>query len=205
MNKLCSNFGHTSYSVENSSVFKGGLKEVSELVLSNTTDETVAKFSKMTVTIPYTNQCYADGKYLHFTAINTPKEVKNNAVYKKNTVTTFTSNDTLVGQMNTIRKKTKTNTTEVKVHNKNITHPEKIIKKQKNVSFSNQKLWEINRVNQILHTKLSNGVKPTYSRQNPSTATVMRATSTINREKKKKDIIQENIVSDISTKIECIV
>ncbi|VVC26803.1 Hypothetical protein CINCED_3A018130 [Cinara cedri] len=63
-------------------------------------------------------------------------------------------------------------------------------KKQKNISFSNEKLWEINRVNQILHNKVSNGVKPTYSRQNPSF--FVKATSKINREKKQKDIEKSN-------------
>ncbi|XP_015378791.1 PREDICTED: uncharacterized protein LOC107172974 [Diuraphis noxia] len=70
--------------------------------------------------------------------------------------------------------------------------PKKTInKKQKNISFSNEKLWEINRVNQILHNKITNGAKPTYSRIKPPISLV-RATSTINRERKNKDIIKEN-------------
>lgn len=73
-----------------------------------------------------------------------------------------------------------------------------INKMQKNISFSNEKLWEINRVNQILHNKITNGAKPTYTRIKPPTSLV-KATSTINRERKNKDIVKENEVSLIST------
>lgn len=75
-----------------------------------------------------------------------------------------------------------------------------INKKQKNISFSNEKLWEINRVNQILHNKITNGAMPTYTRIKPPTSLV-KATSTINRERKNKDIVKENEVSLKNLKI----
>jgi hypothetical protein len=87
----------------------------------------------------------------------------------------------------------------IKTDNKNV-HLKTTNKKQKNISFSNEKLWEINRVNQILHNKITNAVKPTYTRVNPSISLV-KATSTINRERKNKDIVKENEVSFKQLKI----
>lgn len=160
-----------------------------------TANETIAKFEKLTLNIPSTEiNKYTNNNYLN--AIYTSIESKNHKNKCANIV--GTNSDIQVNQ-NNICNKTEMDAIDFKIDKVKNKHSEIISKKQKNVSFSNQKLWEINRVNTILHKKISSGVKPTYSRQNPSTLFV-KATSTINRERQNKDIIKENAVSFILVK-----
>lgn len=157
-----------------------------------TTNETITKFEKLTLNIPSTEiNKYTNNNYLN--VICTSVEGKNHKNKYANTVST--NSDIQVNQNNNCNK-TEINTIDFKIDKIKNKHSEIISKKQKNVSFSNQKLWEINRVNTILHKKISSGVKPTYSRQNPSILFV-KATSTINRERQNKDIIKGNLVSFI--------
>lgn len=129
---------------------------------------------------------------------STRSECKNNINKCANFVNAANSNNSLDNQINTFDK-TRINTINI-MDSEKIKNPGIINKIQTNKSFCNQKLWEINRVNQILHNKISNGVKSTYSRQNSSTCYI-KATSTINREKKNKEIKKENMVSFLKVKL----
>lgn len=170
--------------------FKRGPKEYINMIPACNTIETITKFEKLTLNIPSTEiNKYTNNNYLN--VISTSIESKNHKNKYANTVSTNNKNQV---NQNNICNKTEINTiSNLKIKNK---HLEIINKKQKNVSFSNQQLWEINRVNTILHKKISSVVKPISSRQNPSILFV-KATSTINRERQNKDIIKENVVSFI--------
>lgn len=157
--------------------------------LSKISDEPITNFQKLTITIPNTGDNNSS-----FNIIHSPKVYKNNNV----SITNGERKDDNTCNHNNINtcRKMKIN----QVESKKYLLPEIINKKQKNLSFSNQKLWEINRVNQILQKKISYGIKPTYLRQNPSTF-IAKATSTINRERKNKDIDKGNEVSFILRKL----
>lgn len=168
-------------------------KCTTKIILSNITDETITSFNKRTLK-------------------------KNPSIQFENTNNNFCSVPVMVYKSNTIKSKNNLNiddyTTDnqtvscknieidedyIKTDNRNV-HKKTTNRKQKNISFSNEKLWEINRVNQILHKKITNGVRPTYTRIQPSTSLV-KATSTINRERNNKDIVKENEVSFKHSKI----
>jgi len=163
-------------------VFDDGIKTYTNLILSNTVDETITDFEKFSlITSPKKDEInYTNNDY--YSVITPPVLYTNQKCTCERRIVTDVDN--------TSDKYTKTFR---KINNeKNVLS--KMDKKQKNLSFSNEKLWEINRVNQILHKKINNSVKPTYSRPNPSKLCV-KATSTINRERKNKDIIKGNEVS----------
>lgn len=167
------------------------------MVLSNTNDDTVTMFEKLTLAISSREINHINNN--NFKECSTRSKCKNNINKCANSVTVAKSNNSLDNQKNTFDK-TKINTINIMIDDKKIKNPEIINKIQTNKSFCDQKLWEINRVNQILHNKISNGVKSTYSRQNSSTCYI-KATSTINREKKNKEIMKENMVSFLKVKL----
>lgn len=157
-----------------------------------TANETITKFEKLTLNVPSTEiNKYTNNNYLN--VIYNSIESKN---YKNKHANNVSTNSDIPVNQNNICNKTEMNRINFKTDKVKNKHSEIISKKQNNVSFSNQKLWEINRVNTILHKKISSGVKPTYSTQNPSILFV-KATSTINRERQNKDIIKGNVVSFI--------
>lgn len=159
---------------------KDGINKYTNLILSNTSDELITNFEKLAITIPNTGDNNSTSSF-----IISPKLYTNN---NKVMMTGERKDDASYNHNINACKKIN------QLDSKKYLLPKTINKKQKNVSFSNEKLWEINRVNQILHKKISNGIKPTYSRQNPSIY-IVKATSTINREKKNKDIAKGNEVS----------
>jgi len=180
-----------SFPTKENIVFDDGIKAYTNLILSNTVDETITDFEKLSLTSPkkdeinYTNKDY-------YSIITPPVVFISETCTCKKSVTDV--DNTSDKHTETFRKIEIMSIVDTKInHGKNILL-KMVNKKQKNLSFSNEKLWEINRVNQILHKKISNGVKPTYSRLNPSKLCV-KATSTINRERKNKDIIKGNEVS----------
>lgn len=179
MDTLYLNFDRNLFSSKK----EDGINKYTNLILSNASDEPITNFQKLTITIPNTEDNNSS-----FNIINSPKVYKNN----NEEITNGERKDDNTCNHNNINtcRKMKIN----QVDSKKYLLPEIVNKKQKNLSFSNQKLWEINRVNQILHKKISNGIKPTYLRQNPTTF-IAKATSTINREKKNKDINKGNKVS----------
>lgn len=158
-----------------------GYKKFTVPILSDavTTGGTLINFDKLGVRIPRAEIDCANNNCLN-TTDNDGGSVANIKVGNNNNRNSST--------------KIKTNTTSINIANETISRSKVKNKKQRNVSFSNEKLWEINRVNRILHNKISNGVKSNYSNDNHSQF-IVRATSTINREKKNRDIIRENEVS----------
>jgi len=189
---------HPLFTSKENTVFEHELKkQYTNLILSNTTDETITQFEKLALTISSTEiNCINN-----LNIINASTKCKNNTIKSKSIITNY--DDTLDNQINICNKdtelcdKNKLNKIDILKDNKKTSQQSTmIIKKKTNISFSNQKLWEINRVNQILHTKISNGVKPNYSRQNSSKMFV-KATSMINLEKKNKDVEKQNAVSFI--------
>lgn len=179
---MCSNFEQTLFSTtKNTQLFVDGIKKYANSVLSDTTDETISNFEQLTLGMPST-----EINSYFFNVLSAPAAYKKNCTKCKNATT---ANDVDNNETDTCNK-IKIN---IEVDSKKNAQSKTNIKKQKNISFSNEKLWEINRVNRILHNKISNGVKPNYSRQSPTL--FVKATSTINRERKNKDIIKGNEVS----------
>lgn len=180
-----SNFGRVLFPIKENTGFEDGIQKCTKLILTNTIDETSTNFEKLSLTIPNNDTINYTNNYYN---VITPPII---CVNKSN----IDGNNTSSNHTNVSFVKTKMSTVGTKINNKK--NVEKIVnKKQQNLSFSNGKLWEINRVNQILHKKISIGVKPTYLRLNPSKPCV-KATSKINREIKNKDIIKRNEVSFI--------
>lgn len=175
-------------SLENTTFLKH-VKKHTVIVPSDNTDEIITYVENLTLNIPNTDLNYTNKYYINI--IDSPSVCKNNIIQFKNNIPCdcVTSNC----QTNACRK-LKIDTINIQKNSKKNNHIKVMNKKQKNISFSGQKLWEINRVNQILHNKISHGVKSAYLIQNPSTFLV-KATSTINRERKNKDIIKKNEVS----------
>ncbi|XP_025203646.1 uncharacterized protein LOC112600592 [Melanaphis sacchari] len=162
-------------------------KNSSKIILSNFTDETITSFNKCTLKRNQNIQFHNTNNNF-CSVISAPLIIKKNTIKSKSNLN---NDDYIITDNKTdICKNIENNEIHTKTHNKNV-HLKTTNKKQKNISFSNEKLWEINRVNQILHNKITNGVKPTYTRINPSISLV-KATSTINRERKNKDIVKEN-------------
>lgn len=169
-------------------------KYTTQLILSSITNETITDFNKLAL-----------NKNLNTHFVNT-----NNNFCGVSSDPIIYNDNSIRGKSNlNMEKNTTDNQTDncknieiddicIKTDNKNF-HMKTTNKKQKNISFSNEKLWEINRVNQILHNKITNGVKPTYTSKKPSTS--VKATSTINRERKNKVIVKENEVSFKYSKI----
>jgi len=198
MDTMCSNIDMDLFSTKKSKIIENGVNKYStKIILSNITDETITSFNKCTLkknpSIQFdntNNNCCR--------VISAPVMVcKNNNTIKSKgnlNIDDYTTDNQTVTCKNIEIDEVyiKTDNTNVQMKTTN--------KKQKNISFSNEKLWEINRVNQILHNKITNGVKPTYTRIKPSTSLV-KATSTINRERKNKDIVKENEVSFKHSKI----
>lgn len=160
------------------------------LIPRHKTDEIITNIEKLTLTIPNTDFNYTNNKP-YFSIINAPLVCKNNTTKFENNITTKCV--TLDHQTNACSK-IAIKTFNIQIDKKKNDNVKKKNNKQKNISFSYNKLWEINRVNQILHNKISNGVKSTYTVRNPS-ACLVKATSTINREQKNKDILKRNEVS----------
>lgn len=196
METMYTNHEHTLFSTKKNTGFDHGMKKYTNLILSNTTDEAITNFKNLSLTIPNTEINYSNKNY--FGVIDDPVVCKNSSRKFENNKSTDKNDTSDLCPMSNVCKG-KVNTIDIKTDTKKIVHSKTTNKRQKNLSFSNKTLWEINRVNQILHNKISNGVKPTYSRQNPSTF-YKRATSTINRERKNKDIVKGNEVSFIKNK-----
>lgn len=190
MDTMCSNFDHTLFLTKGNAGFENGKKKYTNVVLSNTTDDTLTGLKKLTLTIPNREINFTNNNYIG--VVSDFVECINDTAKCENNV--FIDNNIEFNKINYCSK-TKMNTTEIKknVNSKNTN------KKQTNISFSNEKLWEINRVNQILHNKISSGVKPTYSRKNA--AIFVKAASAINRERKNKDIAKANEVSYMQVRL----
>lgn len=190
MDTMCSNFDHTLFLTKENTGFENGKKKYTNVVLSNITDDTLTGLEELTLKIPNRKINFTNNNYIG--VVSDFVECVNDTTKCENNV--FDGNNIEFNKMNYFSK-TKMNTTDIKknVNSKNTN------KKLKNVSFSNEKLWEINRVNQILHNKISNGVKPTYSRKNA--AIFVKATSAINRERKNKDIAKANEVSYMKVRL----
>eukprot|EP00102_Acyrthosiphon_pisum_P021491 XP_016658701.1 PREDICTED: uncharacterized protein LOC107883365 [Acyrthosiphon pisum] len=188
MDTMYSNIDQALFSTKQSKIIENGVNKYStKMILSNITDETITSFNKHTL-----KKCpsirFENTNYNFCRVIRAPVMVcKNNTIKSKNNLNIddyTTDNQTITCkniEIDEVYVKTDNANVQIKTTNK----------KQKNISFSNEKLWEINRVNQILHNKITNGVKPTYTRIKPS-ASLIKATSTINRERKNKDIVKEN-------------
>ncbi|CAI6348395.1 unnamed protein product [Macrosiphum euphorbiae] len=191
MDTMYSNINLALFSTKQSKIIENGVNKYStKMILSNITDETITSFNKRTLKKKPSVQ-FENTNNNFCRVISAPVMVcKNNTIKSKSdlNIDDYTTDNQTVTFKNIEIDEVyiKTDNTNVQMKTTN--------KKQKNISFSNEKLWEINRVNQILHNKITNGVKPTYSRIKPSTSLV-KATSTINRERKNKDIVKENEVS----------
>ncbi|XP_027842859.2 uncharacterized protein DDB_G0288805-like [Aphis gossypii] len=170
---------HLFSNKQNKSIENRVNKYSTNIILSNCTDETVNSFNKRTLK-KNSNSQFQNTNNNFCSVIGAP-------IISKNTIE---SNNNLNNDETNTYKNIENDEIHTATENKNV-HLKTTDKRQKNISFSNEKLWEINRVNQILHNKITNGVKPTYTRVNPSISLV-KATSTINRERKNKDIVKEN-------------
>lgn len=158
-----------------------GYKKFTNLNLNETdTESRFINFDKLSMTTPSAEIDCANNNCLNAIIGNDGSVVNNMKIGNNN--------------YNNRTTKIKINTVDINIADNKISHSDVKNKKQRNVSFSNEKLWEINRVNRILHNKISNGVKPNYSNKNHSQI-IVRATSTINREKKNRDIERGNEVS----------
>jgi len=198
MDTMYSNIDLDLFSTKHGKNIENGVnKYTTKMILSNITDETITSFNRHTLN--KNPRIQFEKTHKNFcSVISSPVVVNPSCVCNNNTVK---SKSSLNFDDYTTDNQTVTNNKNIEIdevfiktdHNKNV-HIKTTNKKQKNISFSNEKLWEINRVNQILHNKITNGVKPTYTRIKPSTSLV-KATSTINRERKNKDIVKENEVS----------
>jgi hypothetical protein len=176
MDTLNSNIDRTIFSTQE-------LKKYTNLIISNKTDSTIHSFQKLTLKIPSTKNNYTKNNYVSASVI-----CKNNVNINESIINTP---NYPLNHINNKIEKNKIGNIEYPKRNE----PSKTWnKKQKNISFSNQKLWEINRVNQILHKKINNRTKTNNTKQNTSIFFI-KATSTINRERKNKDIVKENEVS----------
>lgn len=173
---------HLFSNKQNKSIENRVNKYSTNIILSNCTDETVNSFNKRTLK-KNSNSQFQNTNNNFCSVIGAP-------IISKNTIE---SNNNLNNDETNTYKNIENDEIHTATENKNV-HLKTTNKRQKNISFSNEKLWEINRVNQILHNKITNGVKPTYTRVNPSISLV-KATSTINPERKNKDIVKENEVS----------
>lgn len=178
----------TTLSTTENTQFDGGIDNYTDLILHSSINNTISNLKKLTLTIPNKEINYTRNDY--FSIINNPI-INNN---KKKTESNISTINSYTGNQTNNCNKVKLN---VEVESKKNKYPKS--RNQKNVSFSNEKLWEINRVNRILHNKISNGVKSTYLRKNPSTILV-KASAAINRERKNKDIVKGNEVSLINLK-----
>jgi len=195
MNTIYSNIDQALFSTKQSkSIEKGINKYTTKMILSNITDNTITRFNEHTLKknsrIQFENTTTTNNNFC--SATSSPVFVCNNNTDKNKICLNI--GDYISDNQTVSCKNIEIDEVFIKSnYSKNL--PIKTInKKQKNISFSNEKLWEINRVNQILHNKITSGAKPTYTRTKPSTSLV-KAASTINREKKNKDIVKENEVS----------
>lgn len=200
MDTMYSNIDLALFSTKQSKSIEN--KCTTKMILSNITDETISSFNKHTLKNKPSIQ-FENTNNNFCSVINSPVVVNPSCVCKNNTIKIksslniddYTTDNQIVSskciEIDKVFMKTD--------YSKNV-HIKTTNEKQKNISFSNEKLWEINRVNQILHNKITNGVKPTYTRIKPSTSFV-KATSTINRERKNKAIVKENEVSFKHSKI----
>lgn len=196
MDTMYSNLDLALFSTKQSKIIENGVNKYStNMILSNITDETITSFNKHTLKINPSLQ-FENTNNNFSRVISAPVMLKNNTIKSKSNLNI---NDYTTDNQTVTCKNIEIDEAYIKTDNKNV-HTKNTNKKQKNISFSNEKLWEINRVNQILHNKITNGVKPTYTRIKPSTSLV-KATSTINRERKNKDIVKENEVSFKHSKI----
>lgn len=185
MDTVCSNIDRTIYSNKDNIGLADGLNEYTKLILSKYTDETTTNFEKLAIT--NINKKISCKKNNNYSNVSNPVVCKNN-IFK------YQNNDDIDNDNQIINcSKITLNTFDTRMHNKQNIFLRSSNKKQQNISFSKEQLWEMNRVNQILHKKISSGIKPTFARQSPTV--IMKATSTINREKRKKDIIKGNEVS----------
>lgn len=179
-----------SFSSLENTTFLNQVEKHTILVPSHKTDEIITNVEKLTLKIPNTDFNYTNNKH-YFNIIDAPSVCKNKITKLENNI----PRDCITSDCQTNAcNKLKINTINIQTNSKKNNHINIINDKQNNISFSGQKLWEINRVNQILHNKISRGVKSTYPIQNPSTF-LIKATSTINRERKNKDIMKKNEVS----------
>jgi len=183
---------------QNKSIENRVNKYSTKIILSNFTEETITSYNKHTLK-KNTNIQFQNTNNNFCNVISAPSICKNNTIQSKSYLNNddCSTNNKADSCKNIVMKTN--DEIHIKTDNKNV-HLKTANKKQKNISFSNEKLWEINRVNQILHNKITNAVKPTYTRVNPSISLV-KATSTINRERKNKDIVKENEVSFKQLKI----
>lgn len=173
---------------QNKSIENQVNKYSTNIILTNCTDETVNNCNKHTLT-KNSNSQFQNTNNNFSRDIGAPIIFKNTIESKNN----LYNDDYIKDNKTNTYKNIEIDEIHITTENKNV-HLKTTNKRQKNISFSNEQLWEINRVNQILHNKITNGVKPTYMRVNPSISLV-KATSTINRERKNKDIVKENEVS----------
>lgn len=179
-----------SFSNLENTTFLKQAKKHAILVPPHTTDEIITNIEKLTLKIPNTDFKYTNNKH-NFNIIDASSVCKNKTTKFENNISCdYVTSDC---QTNTCSK-LKINTINIQTNSKKNNHIKIMNDKQKNISFTGQKLWEINRVNQILHNKISGRVKSTYPIQYPSTF-LIKATSTINRERKNKDIMKKNEVS----------
>jgi len=179
---------HLFSNKQNKSIENRVNKYSTNIILSNCTDETVNSFNKLTLK-KNSNSQFQNTNNNFCNVIGAPIISKNTVESNNN----LNNDDYITDNKTNVCKNIENYEIHTITENKNA-HLKTTNKRQKNISFSNEKLWEINRVNQILHNKITNGVKPTYMRINPSISLV-KATSTINRERKNKDIVKENEVS----------
>lgn len=173
---------------QNKSIENQVNKYSTNIILTNCTDETVNNCNKRTLT-KNSNSQFQNTNNNFSRDIGAPIIFKNTIESKNN----LYNDDYIKDNKTNTYKNIEIDEIHITTENKNV-RLKTTNKRQKNISFSNEQLWEINRVNQILHNKITNGVKPTYMRVNPSISLV-KATSTINRERKNKDIVKENEVS----------
>lgn len=188
---MYSNIDRAIFSIQENAGLVNGSKKYTNMTISNTTDTTIHNFQKLTLTIPSgENNCTRNN------FVSASLVCKNNSNVCESIINT--DNNTL-NQINTSSKIEINDIYNIEDRKRNV-QPKTRNKKQKNISFTSQKLWEINRVNQILHKKINNGTKNTNSK--PKTSTIfIKATSTINRERKNKDIVKENEVSWVMKKV----
>lgn len=171
---------------QNKSIENRVNKYSTNIILLNCTDETVNSFNERTLKKNSNSQFQNTNN--NFCSVISAPIISKNTIESKNNLN---NNDYITNNKTNTYKNIENDEIHIITENKNL---KTINKRQKNISFSNEKLWEINRVNKILHNKITNGVKPTYMRVNPPVSLV-KATSTINRERKNKDIVKENEVS----------
>jgi len=197
MDIMYSNIDLALFSTKQSKIIENGVnKNSTKMILSTITDETITSFNKRTLKKNPSIQLKKTNNNLCRVISDPVMICENNTINSKSNLNI---DDYTTDNQTVTCKNIEINEVYIKTDNTNV-QMKTSSKKQKNISFSNEKLWEINRVNQIIHNKITNGVKPTYSRIKPSISLV-KATSKINRERKNKDIVKENEVSFKHSKV----